>query len=291
MTVLTTRTTHRRVHSHRWWVALIVLILGASIWVRTPIERLLYGAYRQGLIWQTEWHLSGDHQVGAPHFVVYYPPGHRNGAEEILQLASRAYSGEITNLGIHPQGRLVIALYSTQAALNRAVGLSPHQNNIGFYWHGVIDVLGPNGLSHSLGVAHNSYPVDGPVPHELGHALLNLGADGNYPAWFNEGIAQWEDYQQTGYQWLTPHNYLGRGPLYSYRALSHHFYQLPHQSLAYREGFGLVGYLAHLGGANTLPAFIQVLGEGTSFNTAVRTTYGAPIQIVFARWQKSLHHA
>lgn len=243
------------------------------------------------LVWYTEWQLRHDRRIVTPQFLVLYPKGHETSAREILNLAESSYPGETVSLGVHPQSRLVIAIYPNQTALNQAVGLSASQDNIGFYWHGVIDVLGPRGLHHVLGIPDSSYAVDGPVAHELGHALLNLAADGNYPAWFNEGIAQWEDYRQTGYQWLTSHNYLRRDALYSYSVLSGHFYALPHQSLAYRESFALVKYLVQVRGSQTLRTLITTLNNGTPFAIAVKKTYGAPIQTLFAHWQKSLGHS
>ncbi len=271
--------------------AAILCGLGLLVFHWVPFQRALYRAKRQCLIWQTEWHLRGDHRVVDAHFLVLYPPGHQKSAEEIAHLASDAYAGEIANLGIHPTGRLVIAVYPNRASLNDAVGLPPQQNNIGFYWHGVIDVLGPHGLHQAIGLPLSSYPLDGPVAHELGHALLNLGAYGNYPSWFNEGVAQWEDLRQTGYQWLTAHNDLRTDPLYSLSTLSNDFYQLPHQGLAYREGLGMVEYLAHLGGPNTLANLVHVLGHGTPFDIAIKRTYGSPIQTLFDHWQHSLHRS
>lgn len=280
----------------RTWVGLLLLAIAfLAVWsfgsTGVSLERLLYRVHRQTLIWQTQWRLRRDHHMLSSHFLVLYPPGDRQSAEKITDLASNDYRREIANLGLHPSGRLVIAVYPSEALLNRAVGMAPQQNNIGFYWHGVIDVLGPKGLHQALGIAPSSYPTDGPVAHELGHALLNIGAYGNYPAWFNEGIAQWEDYRLTGYQWLTPQNYLQKDPLYTYSELSSQFYRLPHQSLAYREGLGMVEYMTRMGTPNTLPALIKVLGHGTPFDAAVQQIYGTSIQTLFGRWKNSLHLA
>ena len=275
-----------------WVPAFLTLWLGA-LWIlgslSMPMERVGYVAYRRTWIWYTEWHLRHDRRIVTPQFLVLYPTGHQTSAREILHLAENSYPGETASLGVDPKSHIVIALYPSQSALNRAVGISsPQNNNIGFYWHGVIDVLGPHGLHKALGVPDASYAVDGPMAHELGHALLNLAADGNYPAWFNEGIAQWEDYRQTGYQWLTSHNYLRHDALYPYSALSSHFYALPHQSLAYREGLVLIKYLVQIRGSQNLRMLIKTLKKGTPFALAVKKTYGVPIQSLFIHWQQSL---
>lgn len=284
----------RKTHPKRpWLLAFLAAVVGTLclLWpLRLPLQRVGYAVYRQTFIWRTEWHLRNDHRIASAQFLVLYPKGHATSAREILQLAEKADAGETVSLGVHPQSPLVIVLYPNQAALNQAVGLSSDQNNIGFYWHGVIAVLGPGGLNQAIGTPPSSYAVDGPVDHELGHALLNWAADGNYPAWFNEGIAQWEDYRQTGYQWLTPHNYLRSDSLYPYSALSSHFYALPHQSLAYREGFALIQYLVHIKGTQSLRSLVGTLRSGTPFALAVKNTYGFPVHTLFAHWQKSLRN-
>ncbi len=249
---------------------LLALLIMTGFWQSLRVWS--YGLVRQAEIWHTEWRLSHWPMLQNTHFRLYYPPGQSPEAHLVLAEASRALSGESHSLGIRPQGRLVVVLYASQAAMNRAVGIAPAVNNIGYDFNGIMDILSPSAWLGTSKTAFKQFAFQGPVDHELGHALLNLKADGNYPNWFNEGVAQYEDYRMTGYQWVTSGNRLA-GSLYSMRQLDDQFYALPNQALAYRQGLSLVEYLEQLQGAGGFRRFLGHLAAGQSFDSALSRTY------------------
>lgn len=270
-----------------WWV-FVASLSAIILWLNAlTMEQVWYVGLRQWSIWQTTTRLAGLPHLTSQHFSIYYPAGDRHAALMVQTMANRSWSTETSTLGILPRQRLVIVIYPSETTLNRAVHLPDQANNIGFEWNGVVDILTPSAwLAHSAQQSQTFMKV-GPVPHELGHLLLNFKADGNYPAWFNEGVAQYEDWKVTGFQWLTVHNKL-TGSLYPYSQLSTSFYQLPHQSLAYREAFSNVQYLIMHYGQHRFHHLLNMLGRGVPFNHALSLTYGHSGASLFSQWQSHL---
>ncbi len=231
-----------------------------------------------------------DPQLSAGPFQVAYPPGHRAAAALVLQDIQRDYRVERASLGVTLSIPLLVVIYPTQAALNTSAGLPPGANNIGLYDAATIRIDLPRAWI-PRGPWRPRFQAEGPVAHELGHALLDRAGHENYPAWFNEGVAQWEDYRATGYQWLTASNQVGSGAgVYSWAALTGQFYALPHQSLAYREGLKLVEYLrsSGYGGPARFRRFVHALGGFASFGATMQAVYQIRPSALYRSWRRSL---
>ena len=223
-------------------------------------------------------------------FRVVYPPGHRAAAAVVLKDIESSYRVERPSLGATLCTPLLVVMYPTLGALNTSAGLPSSANNIGLYYAGTIRIALPRAWI-PRGPWRPTFQAEGPVAHELGHALLDRVGHENYPAWFNEGVAQWEDYRVTGYQWLTASNEIGNGATaYSWTALTQHFYALPHQSLAYREGLKLVEYLvsSRYGGPARFRDFVRTLGGFESFSVAMQAVYHIQPAALYRSWRESL---
>jgi hypothetical protein len=267
--------------SGRWRVirvllASLVVSAGAflaSHWYRAS-ESVVAAAERLSA-WQ-------DRTLATPHFLILYPPGERPVAALTGSLAERDYRIETANLNVHPPGRLTIIIYPDEAALDQSAGLPRTADDIGLYDAGTIRIANPVSW-----VSGSDWPAvfraEGPVAHELGHALLDWVADGNYPAWFNEGVAQEEDYRATGYLWLTPTNSLS-GRLYTMRQLDADFYGLANQSLAYREGLSLVQYLIARRGQPAFDRFVAQLGQSGTVDGDLQAAYGVTEAGLYRDW-------
>ncbi len=272
--------------TRRWWPA-AVMVVGALLvaWAppaygwRWPVEA---AALRLTVLAEPEI-------MGGP-FQVVYPPGHGATAALVLHDIQRDYRVERASLGATLALPLLVVIYPTVRALNTRAGLPPGANNIGLYDAGTIRIARPRAwIPH--GPWRPTFQAEGPVAHELGHALLDRVGHENYPAWFNEGVAQWEDYRATGYQWLTASNQIGNGAaLYSWTALTENFYALPHQSLAYREGLKLVEYLgrSRYGGPRRFRQFVHALGGVGSFAATMQAVYHVRPQALYQAWRRSL---
>lgn len=256
-----------------------------AVWAHAPLGKGAYVLSRDVDIASTQAQLTRWPTLQNSHFRVYYPVGQKTEAEWVLNTATRALPFEEHNLAEVPHHRLTVVMYATESAMNAAVGLPANANNIGYDYNGVMDILSPKAWLGQNRAAHAAFVSQGPVPHELGHALLNLKADANYPNWFNEGVAQYEDFRTTGYQWTTKSNSL-TGPLYSMNQLNQNFYGLANQSRAYREGLALVSYLETVHGTAVFQQFLGELAHGMSFDAALSHTYHLSSQTaLFSAWQ------
>lgn len=273
-------------------MALAALGLAIGVWWMPwqVLSRPIYDGLRGFAVWRQERALDQDHRIRTPHFLIYYQGPHRREAKLVARLVNAAYPFESKNLGVRIQNPIPVVIANTTAALNLSVGLPAADNNLGLYWEGVIRVLSPDGWLGPSPATFEEYAADGPVAHELGHALLNLKADGNYPAWFNEGVAQWEDWKVTGYRWIAPQNAL-TGRLYPLKELTRGFYNLPNQALAYREGLGLVAFLLDHSSVARWHRFLVRLGSGSPFPRALQAVYGyrSPAAL-FGAWRATLTH-
>ena len=266
-------------------VVATMVLLTLVLW--RPVARDAYNARRSIDVWRQELALSPYRRREFPHFIFYYPPACRADIPWMAALAEKSYRIETRDLAVYPQGSIPVVVEPSLTALNRSVGLPAQQGNLGLYWGGVIRILSPQAWLGEGRLVPRLYRRDGPLPHELGHALLNFKAEQNYPAWFNEGVAQWEDWHVTGYRWITLTNRL-TGHVYSMRKISHAFYHLPNQALAYHEGLALVRFL-HTMGKGRWHAFLAQLGSGIPFNRDLQETYhfSSP-QRLFRVWRQRL---
>lgn len=268
-------------------VAAGVLILAAD--VHPLIAHAGYVMWRRASVALTRFSYRTWPRLDAAHFTIYYPRGQGREAQTVKHALEQALPREEHSLGIQLTHSIPVVLYTSAARMNQSVGESPAVNNIGYDYRGVIDLLSPSAWLGTSPTALHTFLLQGPTAHELGHALLNLKADMNYPAWFNEGVAQYEDLKVTGWEWITPTNRL-TGPLYSLAELDQNFYGLANQSRAYRQGLALVQFLVHQRGPASFRIFLNRLGRGQAFNSALRAQYhfSSP-EALYRVWRGSLH--
>ncbi len=260
----------------RRWPLLIVGLILLTLLVGNfdSLRSDLYAARRAGQVQAAQFAAGGDQVRANSHFVLYYPRRDGNYASLVLAAAEKAYGKVTGDLGYSPPGKLTIVMYPTQAALAAAVGGLPDETVVGLYWEGIIRIPYPGtwipaAWPESVRAAY--FFQNGPMAHELTHLVLDYRTDGNYPSWFTEGLAQYEDKKITGYVWTSPRD--NEKP-YSYAQLDGSFYSLPDQALAYHQALSLVERLARLRGQAGLRSLIARLAVGTRFPAAVQQVYG-----------------
>lgn len=125
--------------------------------------------------------------------------------------------------------------------------------------------------------------------HEIAHVALGAATGGNYPRWLTEGYAQyasgewsWED------AWHLQSAFLRRGA----STLAEIDLRFRRHSTEARMGYLLsytaVHELANLGGEAGLAAVFRRLRNGSSFEDALRRTYGITGEDFEVRWKRSL---
>ncbi|MCL6634863.1 MAG: hypothetical protein K6T29_03720 [Peptococcaceae bacterium] len=246
-----------------------------------------YGAIRELVKAHTllgTWRMS---TLKSDHFYVKFRPEDRPQALLVLETAEHFYGRVTGDFGFAPRARIPIILYSTREELNASFGWEARESAIGVYWAGVIRVLAPAAWVFETEPARvkETFISAGPLAHELTHLMVDYLTGGNYPRWFTEGVAQYEEYKLTGFEFGGADGPL-QAPLYSMQELGENFDGLPNQTLAYRESLLAVRYIVQQCGEEALHDLIKELGRGRHFNQALQTVTQLDEAAFEAKWRE-----
>ncbi|HHU86757.1 MAG TPA: hypothetical protein GXZ25_08110, partial [Peptococcaceae bacterium] len=267
-------------------IAAIIVLLLSILW-RIPASAKFYGygAIRELVkiyVVIGSWNMS---KLTSEHFFVKYMPEDRGEAELVLETAEKFYQPITEDFGYTPRGRIPIILYSTKQELNQSFGWDASESAMGVYWAGVIRVLSPGAwvAETEADRVREVFVSSGPVAHELTHLMVDYLTGGNYPRWFTEGVAQYEEYKLTGFTLSKPEDSL-KPPLYSMQELSRDFDNLADQTRAYSQSLAAVQYIVSQYGDDALAGLIKELGLGCSFSQAAEKVLQLDDTQFEARW-------
>lgn len=242
----------------------LLIVFGQTVSLRPLAYQLAREVARTNLLGQVaDWETSTSE-----HFVVKFLPQDRDVAPLVLEAAEAAYGPVTRDLDYSPPGRTLVVIYPTREELNASFGWSAQESAMGVYWGGAIRVLSPKAWVEGRDPAEIArvFRAVGPMAHEFTHLVLDYKTKGNYPRWFSEGLAQYEEVRQGGVLWNEgAGNPAGRH--YSLAELDR-FDQLE-QNRAYSDALSLVEYLVEERGEAGLKKVIEALGKGASFSQAL----------------------
>ena len=263
-----------------------LLALSALVWYWQQAREMVYGAIREHAKTQALTALSGYHTRTSAHFKVYYGDVDQDVAELILDTAETVYKPVVDRVGYRPPAPVPIIVYPNREALRHAFGWGNGESALGVYWGGTIRLLSPNAwiIRPSSREQRLAFQKLNPLAHEFTHYTLDYLTSGNYPRWFTEGLAQYVEYNVTGYLWIEPESTL-RQRLYTLQELQGEFDRLKNQPLAYRQSYLLFRYMATTYGDERLSDLIGSLARGEPFAHAVQRVLGLPLPQVYDRWQ------
>ncbi len=217
-------------------------------------------------------------------------------ASMVLNTAEQAAATEATDLGLDIQQvraqqggrRVLLVMYPTKEALSSSFGWPAGENALGAYWAGAIRLLSPTSWLGDMPSQRVTYVYrkDGPVAHELAHMLFDYASKGNYPRWFTEGAAEYEEWKANGFLWIEGD---GREVLQSRYTLDQleDFDSLDDQALAYRQSLLMVAFIKEKAGPDGLKGLSLDLGRRPSFWQVVKERTGLDRQnfeAAFAAW-------
>jgi len=271
-----------------WYLAAALILMAALFWNIPAGARFYgYGAMRELMKVYTiisTWRMD---KISSEHFSVRFAPERRAEAEMVLDVAEYFYFLVASDFNFSPGARIPLILYSSREELNKNFGWGAEESAMGVYWAGTIRVLAPSAWigESEAGRVKEKFISSGPVAHELAHLMVDYLTGGNYPRWFTEGVAQYEEYKLTGFIFNDVAGSPGQ-PLYSMRELAGDFDGLSNQSLAYRESFAAVYYIVQFHGEDALHELILKLGEGCNLDRAMEKVLGMDLQEFEAGWQE-----
>lgn len=208
----------------------------------------------------------------------------------ILQLSEESYDILREKYDFTPGVRPLIVIYPTYKDLLDSLGWDESNKASGVYQAGTIKIVSPI----------QWYPVDviedikeiyknfGPMHHEMTHLFVDYMANGNYPDWYTEGLAQIEELKLLNIQWIDENN-TNPEELYAFDTLRKGFYRIENQALAYRQSLTMVIYLEETYGEEINFNILDGLGKGNSFSTSLTKATGVTwdeFEINYTLWIK-----
>ena len=217
-------------------------------------------------------------------------------ASMVLNTAEAAAVSEARDLGVDikqvrdQQGgrRVLLVMYPTKEALSSSFGWPAGENALGAYWAGAIRLLSPTSWLGNLSSDRLAYfyRKDGPVAHELAHMLFDFASKGNYPRWFTEGVAEYEEWKANGFLWIEGDGGEVLQSRYTLDQLDD-FDSLDDQALAYRQSLLMVAFIKEKAGTDGLAGLALDLGREPSFWQVIQEHTGLDRQsfeAAFAAW-------
>lgn len=198
--------------------------------------------------------------------------GSRRFEQQLLATLEGAYEALDRLLGLRPDRKLDVVVYDPGLFDRQFAGLFRFQA-AGFY-HGIIRVRGATELS---------VPLQRVLHHELVHAALDAAAPSLvFPAWINEGGAEWFEARALGKrglssrEWTVLRQLAAQGELASLAGLSTpSFARLDGRGagVAYLQSYALIDHLVRRHGERTLPRFYAELIRSRDVDRALTRTY------------------
>lgn len=241
---------------------------------RTVVQKRVDGQTDEYKVWETE------------HFAIKYLPVDAGVVKMVAQAAEKAYGPVTQMLGYDP-GKTTIIIHPDRKSLQESFGWSSGESVLGVYWAGIIRVLSPRDWLSDIPAREwpEVFRQSGPVAHEFTHLVLDYKANGNFPRWFTEGVAQYVEYKLNDYIWLEPESTLDQ-PLYSLKELTDNFDTLNNEPLAYHESFMLIKFLTDNWGEDSLSKVIASLAQGRTLDQAFRDAIGLRLTDFEQAWLK-----
>lgn len=198
--------------------------------------------------------------------------GARAFERDVLKVLENAYSRVSDQLGLRPPSDVVVRIYDP-GVFDREFSPLFGFRAAGFF-NGSIHIRGAAGLD--AGLARTLH-------HEYVHSVIHsAGGAGIYPAWLNEGLAEYMEATALGKRYLTPGEsaalaraafqggWVPIGEL-SGPSLSH--FDERSAGIAYLQSYALVEHLARREGVEQLRRFNERLLKTRNLETSLRRVY------------------
>jgi hypothetical protein len=204
-----------------------------------------------------------------PHLTVYYAPGLAQDATIVAATAQQSSAQVFTDFGLPADTPAVLVVVSAwQLAADTGT-----TGTVGDFYKGVIWLLAPSAFLPSGPGLQARYAQVGPVVHELTHLADDLAAGGLPPVWFDEGLAQYEDWRLTGYVWTPAGSGFGSGTYSWQQITSPGFYQLPNLALGFRQALALTAAVCRTG-PGVCTGILHDVRSGMTMDAALRAAIG-----------------
>lgn len=242
--------------------------------IKVRVYPLLRGLQHELIIFKTR----NFNMKETEHFMIRY----ENEDKEIIDLISKAVEDKYDEVNkvfnYNPQEKVMVIVYDDPQKLIKNSNLNQSKPPMGVYYTSTIQIINPKYWIEENQDMEYLFLNEGPMVHEYTHYLVDDLTRGNYPLWFTEGLALYQEYLQTGYQWGKDLDY--PADPYTVKELTENFNQLD-EMLAYKRSFELVKALVEDKGVESLNKLLKKLKDGISFEDAHMVVYSKTVEEIY----------
>lgn len=194
-------------------------------------------------------------------FVYKYMPSDKDILNMVKESTEKNYNSLSKIFGYTAKDKIKVIIFPSKDYMNSILRLPKQQRAMGIYSSGLISILSPKEwiAADDKKMFENIFNNTGPIAHELTHYFVDKKTNGNYPAWFTEGVALFFEKQLTGYEWGKGVKY--KQEPYSIEELTNRFEKLD-QDYAYRRSYEIIYEYVKENGVSKLLDTMKKLGEG-----------------------------
>ncbi|WZL73085.1 hypothetical protein QBE52_18890 [Clostridiaceae bacterium 35-E11] len=214
-------------------------------------------------------------QLETEHFIIRYEPEEEAIIDLVAQAAERDYKAVCDMFGYYPKEKTMIIVYHNSENLMKNTNLGQGKPPMGVYFASTIQILSPRLWISEDENMQDIFMNEGPMIHEFTHLVVDDVTKGNYPLWFTEGVALYQEYVQTGYEWGKNASF--EGVPYTVEQLAQNFHQLD-EILAYKRSFEIVKEIVEDQGFEKINHTLELLGEGKEFDRVHSEVLGTSLQ-------------
>lgn len=269
-------------------LSLVGLLVSVLVLINIPINANLYmnslirELNKRVLLW---YFARGMDSLPGERFVVFYEDGQSTDARVVFEAAESFYPHLASDFGVDVGSRTPVRLYADMRDLNRSFGWPLNASTMGVYWAGSIRVLAPEAW---IGEGEEQeirtlFMESGPMAHEIAHLFVDQVTRGNCPRWFNEGVAQYQEYRLTGFNFGEARAFPTQ-IAYTLTDLED-FDALENQNRAYHQSFSMVLFLIESRGWPAVLEVLTELGTGRSLDEVIVMVTGSDLQQFYQAWQ------
>lgn len=235
-------------------IILSILLLICSIFI------LGFCFYKDIVI--TSYKSRGYRCHTTPHFDILYLPQNKKDLKYIADAAEKTYEIVGRDFNFYPEKKIPIIVYKDSKSLQKAFHWPQDESNQGVYYNGIIYIQAPSAWIES-GIEMETFFAKGPMVHEYTHLVVDSKTLGNYPRWFTEGVAQWEEERVTGYT-LREDFDIDKNYMYSPYEIFYNFDKLDDVPKAYIQALEMTKALTDENSIEEIEELFSILRDGKS---------------------------
>jgi len=209
--------------------------------------------------------LKGFDSIVTPHFIILFKPESKGSISVVVSAAEKTYDIVGKDFDFYPKGKTPIVVFPDRVSLQAAFNWPHDENTQGVYFRGIIYVQSPDVWINETQDMERIFFEKGPMVHEYTHLVVDALTMGNYPRWFTEGVAQYEERRVTGYT-LAQDFEIDGNKVYTFDEIMRNFDNLQDVPSAYLGSLEMTDLLAKDGGIQELKRIMLLLKKGDSAN-------------------------